>query len=70
VVLCSSDDEYAHFAPEAAELFKGSAIVVVAGAPASMEELKQKGITEFIHIRSNVLETLRSFHSKLGIEIK
>jgi len=70
VVLCSSDDEYAHIAPEAAELFKGRAIVVVAGAPASMEELKQKGITEFIHIRSNVLETLRSFHSKLGIEIK
>jgi methylmalonyl-CoA mutase len=42
---------------------------VVAGAPANMEELKQKGIHEFIHIRSNVLETLKGFHKKLGIEI-
>ena len=31
--------------------------------PPGMEELKQKGITEFIHIRSNVLETLESIPS-------
>ena len=70
IVVCSSDDEYAQIAPEVAELAKDKAIVVVAGAPASMEELKQKGISEFIHLRSNVLETLKGFHSKLGIEIK
>ncbi len=69
VVLCSSDDEYLNIAPVAAERAGEKAIIVVAGAPATMEELKQKGITEFIHIRSNVLETLRSFHNKLGIEI-
>jgi methylmalonyl-CoA mutase len=70
IVVCSSDDEYAEIAPAVAELVKGRAIVVVAGAPANMEELKQKGITEFIHIRSNVLETLKNFNRKLGIELK
>lgn len=69
VVLCSSDDEYALMAPEAAELLKGRAILVVAGAPASMEDLKKQGITEFVNIRSNVLETLKAFHQKLGIQI-
>lgn len=67
VVVCSSDDEYLQIAPAVAKLLGDKAIVVVAGAPASMEELKQKGISEFIHLRSNVLETLQHFHAKLGI---
>ncbi|MGM9842753.1 MAG: methylmalonyl-CoA mutase small subunit, partial [Muribaculaceae bacterium] len=65
VVLCSSDDEYAAFAPEAYELLSGRAEFVVAGAPACMEELQAKGITNFIHVRSNVLETLQAFNAKL-----
>jgi methylmalonyl-CoA mutase len=69
IVICSSDDEYTEIAPAVVDLVKDKAIVVVAGAPANMEELKQKGIQEFIHIRSNVLETLKGFHKKLGIEI-
>lgn len=68
VVLCSSDDEYAEYAPKAFDaLSSGKEILVVAGAPACMEELKLKGITDYIHVRSNVLDTLRSFHSRLGI---
>ncbi len=67
IVVCSSDEEYARIAPEIAALAGSKAIVVVAGAPASMEELKQKGITEFIHLRSNILETLRHFNARLGI---
>jgi methylmalonyl-CoA mutase len=70
IVVCSSDEEYLQIAPEVVSLVAGKAIVVVAGAPASMEELKQKGITEFIHVRSNVLETLNHFHAKLGIRDK
>ena len=65
VVLCSSDDEYAAFAPEAYELLAGRAEFVVAGAPACMEDLQAKGITNFIHVRSNVLETLQAFNAKL-----
>jgi len=65
VVLCSSDDEYAEFAPEAFKLLNGKAEFVVAGAPACAEELKAAGIENFIHVRSNVLETLRNFNAKL-----
>jgi methylmalonyl-CoA mutase len=54
-------------APEVARLVNGKAIVVVAGAPACMDELKQQGLNEFIHMRSNVLETLLHFHEMLGI---
>ena len=67
IVVCSSDDEYPQIAPEVFDLTGHRAIVVVAGAPACMEELKKKGITEFIHMRSNVLETLKHFHVRLGI---
>jgi methylmalonyl-CoA mutase len=67
IVICSSDDEYATIAPEVLKLTDRKAIVVIAGAPASMEELKAQGITEFIHMRSNVLETLKRFSALLGI---
>ena len=43
VVLCSSDDEYATFAPEAFKALAGRAEFVVAGAPACMEDLKAAG---------------------------
>ena len=65
VVLCSSDDEYAQYAPEAFKLLDGKAIFVVAGAPACMDELKAQGIEEFIHVRVNVLDTLVKFNAKL-----
>lgn len=65
VVLCSSDDEYAEFAPEAFKELNGRAMFVVAGAPACMEELKEKGIENFIHVRVNVLDTLIGFNAKL-----
>lgn len=65
IVLCSSDDEYAAFAPEAYKLIDAKAEFVVAGAPACTEELQAQGITNFIHVRSNVLETLQAFNAKL-----
>ncbi len=65
VVLCSSDDEYATYAPEAFKALDGRAEFVVAGAPACTEDLKAAGINDFIHVRSNVLETLQAFNAKL-----
>lgn len=65
VVLCSSDDEYATFAPEAFRLLDGRAEFVVAGAPACTDNLKALGIENFIHVRSNVLDTLRAFNDRL-----
>jgi len=68
IVVCSSDEEYPEIAPGVFEKVKGRAIVVVAGAPACMDDLKKAGISDFIHVRSNVLKTLKQFHHKLGIE--
>ncbi len=65
VVLCSSDDEYATLAPEAFKYLDGRAEFVVAGAPACMEELKAAGIENFVHVRCNVLDTLKQFNDKL-----
>lgn len=66
IVLCSSDDEYAELAPKAkAAIADGNEILVVAGAPACMEELKAQGIDQFIHVKVNVLDTLKMFNEKL-----
>ncbi len=67
VVICSSDDEYAEYAIPAFKYLDGRAMFVVAGAPACMEDLKAAGIENFIHVRCNVLETLKEYNAKLGI---
>ncbi|WP_251623854.1 methylmalonyl-CoA mutase family protein [Odoribacter lunatus] len=67
VVLCSSDEEYAGFAPEAYEKLKDKAIVVVAGNPESRPELEAKGLMNYIHVKNNVLEELKAYQAKLGI---
>ncbi len=69
IVVCSSDEEYLEIAPAVQESINNKAIVVVAGAPASMDELKQKGIVNFIHMKSNLLEILTYYHNKLGIAL-
>lgn len=68
VVLCSSDDEYAEYAVPAFKYLDGRAMFVVAGAPACMDDLKAAGIENFIHVRCNVLETLKEYNEKLGIK--
>ena len=67
VVLCSSDDEYAEYAIPAFKYLDGRAMFVVAGAPACMDDLKAAGIENFVHVRCNVLETLKEYNQKLGI---
>ena len=67
IVLCSSDDEYEKYAPEAYKLVKGKELFVVAGAPKCADDLKAQGIEYFINVRSNVLEMLTEFNSRLGI---
>jgi methylmalonyl-CoA mutase len=68
VVICSSDDEYAEYAVPAFKALNGRAMFIVAGAPACMEDLKAAGIENFIHVRVNVLETLKEYNAKLGIK--
>ena len=65
IVLCSSDDEYTEYAIPALKAVNDRAMFIVAGAPANMDELKAAGIENFINVRSNVLETLKSYNAQL-----
>ena len=67
VVICSSDEEYQAFAPDIYIRLKDKAIIVVAGNPACKEDLKSKGIDNFIHVKSNVISILTGLNKKLGI---
>lgn len=67
-VICSSDDEYAELAPQFYDLLNDKCHLVVAGYPMTiLEDLKNKGFKHFIHVKSNVLETLQDFNQILGI---
>jgi len=69
VVICSSDEEYGE--GNALRIFnelKNDTIVVLAGNPEGTADiLKEAGMEYFIHVKSNVLETLQSFQKRLGI---
>jgi methylmalonyl-CoA mutase len=67
VVLCSSDDEYATLATALYEQMKGKGLLVIAGAPACMDELKAIGIQHFIHMKVNVLDELKRYLKELNI---
>jgi len=70
VVLCSSDEEYLEMAP-AAQMIKEknpNAIVVVAGNPKEIiDQLNAAGVDQYIHVRTNVLESLTRYNEILGI---
>ena len=69
VVVCSSDEEYQQIVPDIAAGLENRAILVVAGYPSDhAEQLKNAGVKHFIHVRSNVLETLKLFQQELGIQ--
>jgi methylmalonyl-CoA mutase len=68
VVVCSSDEEYPEIVPRIYDSLKDDKIVVVAGYPKDcVDMLKEKGVEHFIHLRSNILEELESFHRLLAI---
>jgi len=65
VVVCSSDEEYTEFAPQVKSLLDKE-ICVIAGFPKdAMETLKAAGIEHFIHVKTNVLESLQNFNQLL-----
>ncbi|MGL4955861.1 MAG: methylmalonyl-CoA mutase family protein [Bacteroidales bacterium] len=66
VVACSSDDDYTTTVPQLAKMLDKE-ILVVAGEPACKTELEAAGISHFISVKSNVLETLKKYQSELGI---
>jgi methylmalonyl-CoA mutase len=66
VVVCSSDEEYEGLVPQVANQLKKE-LLVVAGNPECKPQLESQGITNFIHMKSNLLEDLKMYQSKLGI---
>jgi len=72
VVLCSSDPEYTALAPRVIQELRAagkSTPVIVAGNPAdSIEQLRQSGVADFVHIRSKAAESLRAWQQRLGVE--
>jgi len=71
IVLCSSDAEYAGLAAELFTMLKTlgcSVPVIVAGNPASADQLRELGVADFIHVRCNPIEFLTAWQQRLGIE--
>lgn len=69
IVICSSDEEYAEIALPVFEALKNETVVVLAGYPAGLvEKLKAEGMTNFIHVKSNVLEELNRYQALVGIK--
>lgn len=73
VVICSSDNEYPEFTPQIAKELKENnpeIRIIIAGNPKEhLEELKETGVHDFIHIHSDALEVLKKYQNMLGIEV-
>jgi methylmalonyl-CoA mutase len=68
VVLCSSDEEYPELVNGACAILNGKTSIALAGHPGdNLEAFKTAGVSEFIHVRSNLIDTLGNFHKQLGI---
>lgn len=72
VVICSSDDEYPVIVPEIAlRIGKEDKTIrlIVAGYPKEhLETLELAGIQDFIHVKSDLLGTLKAYQQKSGIK--
>ncbi|MCK5701464.1 MAG: hypothetical protein KAI29_09935, partial [Cyclobacteriaceae bacterium] len=71
-VICGADDDYTTSGIEFAKKFREAdkdGILVLAGYPTdSLEDLKEAGVDEFIHIRADLIKTLKNFQQKLNIK--
>lgn len=66
VILCSSDAEYAELAPRV--LSEATMPVVIAGYPKEqIAALEAAGVVGFIHLGSNLPETLEHWQNRLGV---
>ena len=66
VVVCSSDNEYADVVPELKNKLDSDIKLVVAGYPKDLvDKFKEIGVTDFVHVKSNILETLTRFQNDI-----
>jgi methylmalonyl-CoA mutase len=70
VVFCSSDDEYPVKVPELISALRGrfpEVVPVVAGLPKDgVETLKAAGVAEFVHVRTEAIDYLKSCVARVG----
>lgn len=71
VVLCSTDETYPSLVPQIIPAIRKHAptvVTVLAGYPEDqISNFKAAGISEFIHIKANRIETLKRILAKIGI---
>jgi methylmalonyl-CoA mutase len=70
IVLCSSDCEYLPIAAELMPLLernKDRVTVIIAGNPDTVEQIRNIGISRFIHLRSNAVEVLAGLQQEIGM---
>jgi methylmalonyl-CoA mutase len=72
IVYCSADEDYAGMATNimqaAAKQKSIHGVHVIAGYPKEqMDALKSAGAADFIHVRSNLLDTLNQYQKRFGI---
>lgn len=71
IVFCSADDEYEQNVSQACGKLKSEnpdLCLIVAGNPTEIaEKLKQSGVDDFIHMRSNLVVSLLRYQRMLGI---
>jgi methylmalonyl-CoA mutase len=71
LVLCSADPEYPALTAALIARLAGldrKVPVIIAGYPDSVEQLKAAGVADFIHVRSNLIETLTKWQRQMGIK--
>jgi methylmalonyl-CoA mutase len=71
IVLCSSDAEYLALATDLLPELKECGVaapVIVAGNPETSAQLKALGVSDFVHLRSDLIELLTKLQRQLGIK--
>ena len=71
IVICGADEDYPEFVPAIVKGLKAEnpdLVVLVAGFPKDItEQLKESGVDDFVHLKTNMLDFLQKMQVKLGI---
>jgi methylmalonyl-CoA mutase len=73
VVICSSDQDYDESAVDFIKTFRAintSKVLLLAGAPANMDELTEAGLDGCVNLRSDVITSISSIQNKIQKTIK
>ncbi len=71
IVICSSDEEYVDIVPVITKGIKdinNDVVITLAGYPKEhIEAFKEAGVDDFIHVKTNLIESLNEYQKALGI---